>query len=255
MPIPDPTSFLLVLARCAGLVMGAPIFGHLLVPLRGRVGLALLFAIALAPVATTDVTAPPTLWTMAGLVVVESILGFVLGFIAQMIFAGVQLGGQLAGMEIGFGLSNLIDPQSNAQSTVVAEWQQLMALLVFLALDVHHLLLRALIESFRVVPLGAAVVGGGILRGVAMRGGEIFAIGMRIAAPVLLVLLLTNAALGVLARTIPQLNVFVVGFPVNVGVGLIVLGASLPFTFRFLAQEFADLGPTLGMILRGFVDG
>lgn len=255
MPIPDPTSFLLVLARCAGLVMGAPIFGHLLVPMRGRVGLALILAIALAPAATTAVTETPTLWAMAGLVVVESMLGMVLGFIAQMIFAGVQLGGQLAGMEIGFGLSNLIDPQSNAQSTVVAEWQQLMALLVFLALDVHHLLLRALLESFRVVPLGTVVVGAGLLRGVAMRGGEIFAVGMRIAAPVLIVLLLTNAALGVLARTIPQLNVFVVGFPVNVGVGLVVLGASLPFTFRFLAQEFTDLGPTLALILRGFVDG
>lgn len=255
MPIPDPTSFLLVLARCAGLVMGAPLFGHLLVPLRGRVGLALVLAIALAPVASTAVETPPTLWVMAGLVITETLLGLILGFLAQLIFAGVQLGGQIAGIQIGFGLANLIDPQSNAQSTVVAEWQQLMALLVFLALDVHHVLLRALVESFRIVPLGAATLGAGLLRGVAMRAGEIFAVGMRIAAPVLIVLLLTNAALGVLARTIPQLNVFVVGFPVNVGVGLIVLGASLPFTFRFLAQEFAELAPTFGWVLRGFVDG
>lgn len=255
MPIPDPTSFLLVLARCAGLVLGAPLFGHLLVPLRGRVGLALVLAVALAPVAASEVAVPPTLWTMAGLVVTESILGLTLGFLAQMIFAGVQLGGQVAGIQIGFGLANLIDPQSNAQSTVVAEWQQLMALLAFLALDVHHVLLRALVESFAVVPLGAVALGAGVLRGVVMKAGEIFAIGMRIAAPVLIVLLLTNAALGVLARTIPQLNVFVVGFPVNVGVGLIVLGAALPFTFRFLAQEFGALAPTFGWLLRGVVDG
>jgi flagellar biosynthetic protein FliR len=255
MPIPDPTSFLLVLARCAGLVMGAPLFGHLLVPVRARVGLALVLAIALAPVAVTDVATPPSVWSMAGLMITETLVGLVLGFLAQLIFAGVQLGGQISGIQIGFGLANLIDPQSNAQSTVVAEWQQLMALLVFLALDVHHLLLQALIESFRVVPIGAAVLGAGLLRGVTMRAGEIFAVGMRIAAPVLIVLLLTNAALGVLARTIPQLNVFVVGFPVNVGIGLIVLGASLPFTFRFLAQEFTALGPTFGWVLRGFVDG
>ncbi len=255
MPIPDPTSFLLVLARCAGLVMGAPLFGHLLVPLRGRIGLALVLAIALAPVAVTEVTAPPTLWVMAGLVVSESIVGLVLGFLAQLIFAGVQLGGQVAGIQIGFGLANLIDPQSNAQSTVVAEWQQLMALLAFLALDVHHLLLRALFESFVVVPIGTVVLGTGVLRGVVMKAGEIFAIGMRIAAPVLIVLLLTNAALGVLARTIPQLNVFVVGFPVNVGVGLVMLGAALPFTFRFLQQEFGTLGGTLGWVLRGFAHG
>jgi flagellar biosynthetic protein FliR len=93
------------------------------------------------------------------------------------------------------------------------------------------------------------------LRGAIAFAGELFTIGVRIAAPVMVTLLLANAALGILSRTIPQLNVFVVGFPVNVGVGLLVLGVSLPFTFRLLAARFGALEPTLGALVRGLAHG
>jgi len=183
----------------------------------------------------------------------ESALGVLLGLVAQFIFAGVQLGGQLAGIQMGFGIANLIDPQSHAQVTIIAQWQQLMTLLAFLVLDAHHLLIRALLESFRTAPPGAVgLAAAGVGRAVEL-AGSLFVLGARIAAPVLIVLLLTNGALGVLARTIPQLNVFVVGFPVNVGVGLLVLGASLPFTIRLLAARFTELEPALAGLVRGLV--
>lgn len=255
MPLPDPTAFLLVLARIGGLLFGAPVLGHLLVPVRVRAGLALVLAVALAPVVPALTAPPTTLWTLAGALAVETVIGVVIGLAAQFIFAGVQLGGQVAGMQMGFGLDNLIDPQSNAEITVVAQWQQLLALLVFLALDIHHLLVGALVESLQRTPPGTLVVGGLGLRRVVALSGDLFAIGVRVAAPVMIALLLTNAALGILARTIPQLNVFVVGFPVTVGVGLVVLGGSLPFTFRFLAARFEALGPTLGGLVRGLAHG
>ena len=120
-------------------------------------------------------------------------------------------------------------------------------------LDVHHLLIRALLESFRVAaPGGVGLAAAGVAGAIGL-AGDIFVLGARIAAPILIVLLLTNGALGVLARTIPQLNVFVVGFPVNVGVGLLVLGAALPFTVRLLAARFADLEPALAGLVRGLV--
>jgi len=253
-PIPDPTAVLLVMARIAGLVVTAPLFGHLMVPVRVRAGFVLLLALALAP-AVTPPTLPRDLWQLAGAMGVETAVGALLGFVAQLVFAGVQLGGQIAGMQIGFGMANLIDPQSHAQTTVVAEWESLLALLCFLVLDVHHLLLRALIDSFHAVPAGAAVLGATALRGVVAQAGTLFTIGVRIASPVLIVLLLANGALGVLARTIPQLNVFVVGFPLNVGAGLLVLGASLPFTFRFLQHEFGGLAATLAWLVRGVSHG
>jgi flagellar biosynthetic protein FliR len=255
MPIPDVASFLLVLARIAGLLGVAPFFGHLGLPLRVRAALAVILSAALAPAV---VGAPPAFdgpWALAGAVVTESVVGALVGLSAQFIFAGVQLGGQLAGIQMGFGLANLIDPGSHPQVTVVAQLQELLALLVFLALDVHHLLLRALVASFHAAPAGGAVLPGAGLSGVVGLAGDLFVVGARVAAPVLLVLLLTNAALGVLARIIPQVNVFVVGFPVNVGLGLIVLGAALPFTFRLVAARFGDLEPTLGALMEGLAHG
>ena len=254
MTVPDPTLWLLVLARVAGLVLAAPVLGHLLVPVRVRVALAAILAAALVPaVGAAPFTPPADLWSLGGMLAAESALGVLLGLVAQFIFAGVQLGGQLAGIQMGFGIANLIDPQSHAQVTIIAQWQQLMTLLAFLVLDAHHLLIRALLESFRTAPPGAVgLAAAGVGRAVGL-AGSLFVLGARIAAPVLIVLLLTNGALGVLARTIPQLNVFVVGFPVNVGVGLLVLGASLPFTVRLLAARFTELEPALAGLVRGLV--
>jgi len=255
MPTFDPTAFVLVLARIAGLVGAAPVLGHLLIPIRVRIGIAVTLAAALAAVVPVPDAPPTTLAALVGAIAVEAAVGIVLGLVGQFVFAGVQLGGQLAGIQMGFGMDALIEPQTNAQITVVALWEQLLAFLVFLVLDVHHLLIRALLESFRVVPPGGAGVAAVGFRPVIALGGELFAIGVRIAAPVLVALLLTNTALGVLARTIPQLNVFVVGFPVNVGVGLMILGASLPFTFRLLETRFGALEPTLGALVRGLAHG
>jgi flagellar biosynthetic protein FliR len=249
MTLPDPLPFLLVLARLSGLALAAPIFGHVLVPMRVRAGFVGVLALALAPTVGTPPVAPASAWGLAGLVAVEAAVGALIGFVAQLVFAGIQLGGQVAGLQVGFGIASLIDPSSQATSTVVAQWEQLAALLLFLVLDVHHVLLRALIDSFRMAPIGQAAISGDVLRGIVAEASGVFAVGVRIAAPVLIVLLLVNGALGVLARTIPQLNVFAVGFPVNVGVGLVVLGASLPFTARFLASRFDGLGDTLGALL------
>src|SRR5438093_378673 len=122
----------------------------------------------------------------------ESARGVLVGLVAQFIFAGVELGAQLAGSRMGFGIANLIGPTANAQVTVVAQWQQLLALLVFLVLDIHHLLLRALLESFRSAPPGGLALGGIGLGGTVALAGQLFTLGVRVAAPVLVALLLTN---------------------------------------------------------------
>ncbi len=249
------TTFLFVLARIGGLVVTAPVFGHLLVPVRVRAAMAAVLAAALVPVVAPVAAAPTSTLALAGMVVVEGAVGATLGLVAQFVFAGVQLGGQIAGTQMGFGIVNLIDPQTHAHVTIVAEWEQLLALLVFLVIDGHHLLIRALLGSFQVAPPGAVVMTAASLRGVVALSADLFAIGVRIAAPVLISLLLTNGALGVLARTVPQLNVFVVGFPLNVGVGLVVLGASLPFTFRLLENRFGGLEPVLGAFVQGLAHG
>jgi flagellar biosynthetic protein FliR len=251
MATPDPLAFLLVVARLAGLVFAAPVFGHGLVPLRVRAGLVGVLALALAPAVQAPALGPsPSVWTIAALLGVEGAVGVLLGFVAQLVFAGVQLGGQIAGVQAGFGIAGVVDPGTETGASVIAQWQQLAALLAFLVLDVHHAILRAVLESFRVAPVGSVVPSGAILDGVVRQAGSLFVVGVRIAAPVLVVLLLVNGALAMLARTIPQLNVFAVGFPVNVGVGLVVVGGSLPFTLRFLAGRFDEMSGVLGALLQ-----
>ncbi len=255
MPAFDPVPALLVLARVSALVMTAPLFGHALLPTRVRLGIAVAMTAVLTSLVPPPAEAPANLTALGLAVVMEVALGGILGAVAQFAFAGAQLGGQLAGVQMGFGFATLIDPQSQAQVTVVAELQQLLVLLLFLSLDMHHVLLAALVDSFRAAPLGAVVLGGAGLHQAVAMAGDLFVLGLRVAAPVMLVLLLANMGLGVIARTVPQLNVFVVGFPVNVGLGLFVMGAALPFTVRLLANRFDGLEPALGSLVQGLMHG
>ena len=250
MGFPDPLPFLLVTARLAGLVLVSPVFGHGLVPARVRAGLVGVLALALAPVVPGPaLDADPSFSTIAVLVALEGAVGMLMGFVAQLVFAGVELGGQLAGLQIGFGFANVVDAGTDAGAGVVAQWQQLAALLAFLVLDVHHVLLRAVLESFRAAPVGQLVLSSDLLARMVAQAATLFAVGVRIAAPVFVVLLLAHGGLGILARTIPQLNAFAVGLPVTVGVGLVVVGASLPFTMRYLTGEFVALGGVLGTLV------
>lgn len=255
MTLPDPIPALLVLSRVGALVMTGPVFGHVLLPLRVRLGIALALTVVVAASVPAPAAMPDTVFGLAGMITLEIALGGLLGCVAQFVFAGVQIGGQLAGVQMGFGFATLIDPQSHAQTTVVAELQQLLVLFLFLTLDMHHALIAALIQSFKVAPLGVVLLSGPGLMDAAHMAGELFELGLRVAGPILLILLLVNLALGVIARTVPQLNVFVIGFPLNVGVGLFVMGAALPFTVRLLAQRFDGLEPALGQLVHGLMHG
>jgi flagellar biosynthesis protein FliR len=254
--VPDPLPFVLVVARLAGLVLASPVFGHGVVPVRVRAGLVGVLALALAPIVPAPALAvEPSAWALAGLVAAETAIGALLGLVAQLVLAGVQLGGEMAGLQLGIGLAHVIDPGTPVGAGVVAQWQYLGALIVFLVLDVHHVLLRAVLASFRVAPVGQALPSTDVLAGVVAQGAGLFAVGARIAAPVVLVLLLVNGGLAVLARTLPQLHVLALGFPVHVGVGLVVLGASLPFGIGFLASELERLRGTLEALVGAIAGG
>jgi flagellar biosynthesis protein FliR len=253
----------LVMGRVGGLVMTAPLLGAQIVPVRVRAALILFLGFAIhqhvavdpagAAVASTVFSGPdgagPSGVAFLISLAIEVSVGALLGLIAQFLFAGVQMAGQLAGIEMGLGLSNLIDPQFQSQVTSIALWQNLLALLLFLAVDGHHLLIRAVAESFQVMPAGADVLGAGGLRYATALGGEMFVVAMKISAPVLILVLMLNGAMGALTKLIPQLNVMVVGFGLNVAAGFFVLVASQPFTIRFLEQRFGELDVQLARLM------
>ena len=246
--------FVLVLARVVGLMLIAPIFGSRLVLLRVRASLALFLAVALLPALPaaaqqTVGAADEPLWLVLALVL-ETAIGFLIGLAAQFVFAGVQMAGQLAGIQMGLGLANLIDPQTQERVTSMAQWLNLSALFLFLSLDGHHLLIRAVAESLRVLPVGPASLNGAGIGMVLTLAGGIFVVALKLASPVLVLVLMINGALGVLTKMIPQLNVMVVGFGLNVAAGFFVLAASQPFAFRVLENSFGGLLGTLGTLVR-----
>jgi flagellar biosynthetic protein FliR len=239
------TLFVLAMGRVGGLFLLAPIFGSRLAPVRVRAALVFFLALTMLPVLSAEhgaeLAATATPLTVLAAMAREVAIGAAIGLAAQFVFSGMQLAGQLAGIQMGTGLSNLVDPQSGEQLTTLAQFANVLALLVFLGIDGHHMLIHAVADSFAAVGIGGglpSVEGIGMLLVLA---GSIFVIALKLSAPVMLLVLLVNAAMGVLAKVIPQLNVFIVGFPLNVAAGLFGMVAALPYAVELLTASFGDV--------------
>jgi flagellar biosynthesis protein FliR len=241
--------FLLILLRISALLIVAPIFGHRMFPAHAKIGLALAISLVFFPMmAAKGLRVPAGIVPYAWMMGREIVMGTVLGFAVMLLFIGVQFAGQLAGLQIGFGIVNVIDPQSSEQVSIIGQFLDILAILILLTTDGHHLILRGLSASFETVPLGGAALTGPVVEKVVSLSSQVFVIAVQISAPVLLTLFLISVALGFLARTVPQMNVFIVGFPVQVAVGLAVLFASLPLfqmllgkAMRLLERDFLTL--------------
>lgn len=214
--------------RVAALIMAAPVLGTRAVPPRIRMILALALCVVVVPV----LPPPPVLdpFTAAGLSVgVQQVLiGITIGLAVRLIFTVFDVTGQLLGQQMGLAFASLIDPQNGTQVPVVSQVYVLFTTLLFLALDGHLLLIEAVVDSFALLPVGAA----GITQAGAGRllafGGEVLAQAVLIAAPVIATLLIANLAFGVMARSTPQLNIFAVGFPLTILVGVAAIWLTLP---------------------------
>ena len=221
--------FLLVLLRVSALLIVAPIFGHRLYLARAKIGLAFMISLVVLPlVADAGLQVPTGLFPYAFMMVREAIMGMVLGFAVLLLFIGVQFAGQMAGLQMGYGIVNVIDPQSSNQVSIIGQFLNILAILIVLSIDGHHVILRGLISSFDAVPLGGVELKVPIIEKIVELSSQVFVIAVKISSPVLISLFLISVALGILARTVPQMNVFIVGFPVQMAVGLTVLVAILP---------------------------
>ncbi len=226
-------AFLLPLIRMLAFITTAPIFGHMSVPARAKVGLAFIATIAIAP------TLPQPAYTLASgegvqLIIEQFLIGVAMGFSLQLVIASIQLAGELIGVQLGFNFAGFFDPQTASQGTPIGAWLGLLALLIFLSINGHLLVLDALADSFRTLPLTPDAVRLTDWRKLALLGGELFRIGLYVALPVLGAMLVCNITLGLLARVAPQLNVLAIGFPVTLLVGFTILLASLPFILQFI---------------------
>lgn len=229
--------FLLVLLRVSALLMVAPIFGHRTWLARAKVGLAFTVSIILYPlVAETTPEIPAGVLPYALMMIKEILMGVVMGFVVLLLFVGIQFAGQLAGLQMGFGIVNVIDPQSSNHVSIMGQFLNVLAILLLLSLNGHHTILTGLVTSFETIPLGGVELKVGLMYKMITLTTQVFVIAVQISAPIMTALFLVTAALGVLARTVPQMNVFMVGFPVQITVGLGAFLVCLPL-FGMLVER------------------
>ena len=231
--------------------MTMPIFKSKSVPVLFKAGLTLAASMVLFPILNLKVFPELTnVISFAIGAIGEILLGITIGLTVNLIFAGIQMAGQLAGYQMGMALANVMDPNSSIQIPILAQFNQMFALLIFLTVNAHHWFLRALAESYRLVPPFGFQFSNSLMEQVVQIAGSMFVIGLKIGAPIIAVLLLTSIAFGLIARTVPQMNVFFVAMPLKIFVGLLFLGLSLPFFLSYLKQLFRGLGETIFLLLK-----
>lgn len=245
--------FLLTTFRVTGLFVAAPILGHSAIPPQVKVPLTLLLGYFLYPYAATQpLNLEPGLLPLVLLGTREFLYGMVIGFLFQIIFYGIEFGGGLIGYQIGFAMVNIVDPTTSTSVPIIGQFKLLLATLIFLLINGHHVVLQALFESFKLVPLGHVGFKPPALTDLTKFAGAAFAIGVKVSAPVIVTLFITDVCLGIVARTMPQMNILIVGFQVKIGVGLLVLGVSLPVFIYVFTQLFDKMSLDALQISKGF---
>ncbi len=222
--------FALVLIRITTMIMLMPVLGYTQVPGRVKITLGLVLTLLLLPVLRLDPAtyADRTFIAWAGLALEQVGIGVFFGFVANFIFMAIQLSGQIIGMQMGFGIVNVLDPESGLQVSTIGQMKNLFFLIIFLAINGHHYLFRVMTDSFTQVPPGTLHLEPELFGELVRMSGQVFSWALRIGVPVMASLFLTEVAMGIVARTVPQMNIFIVGFPVKIGMGLILLMVSAP---------------------------
>lgn len=234
--LPIVTAFLTIGVRLTGLMLFAPFFGSTVIPARIKAVLVIVFTMLLLPAVSHNIAAESiTQWPL--MAVTEFVIGAGMGIATNLIFEAVQLSGEILGVQMGYSLVNILDPQSQVNSTVIAVFYQSIIMLLFLRMDVQFWLLRAIANSFAYLPPGTAHLSGAFTTGLLRTAGEIFGIGVQIAAPVLSVTIVTDIVLGLMGKASPQMPLMLLGPAVKSLLGLGVLIATLrywPDLFRRL---------------------
>jgi flagellar biosynthetic protein FliR len=243
-------TLLLVFIRTSTMLFVFPVFSAQQIPIMVRIGLAGLMSFILYR--ALPLTVPlPDMGALVAAVVSQVVLGLIVGFVAYLVFMGIQFAGEILDIQIGFAVANIISPQTQQQVTVIGELELTLATLVFLISNSHLLMLQGIGGSFHLVPLPYINLDPSVAGNVFVFLEQAFLIVLQIAAPAALSLFIVNIALGLMARVAPQMNVFVVGFPLQIGVGLLMLAVSVPLLAAVAPNLFSDTARHMDTVMRG----
>ena len=225
---PQLWALLFVMVRVGAAFVAAPVFGNVSVPLQVRVVLA--GAIGVLVLGMHDITPPPQVFAVGTFlsIAAEALVGLALGFILQIAFAAPLIAGELIGGSMGIGFANMIDPNSGRSSPAIGQFLSILLTLLFLSVDGHLVLVDTVARSYTALPPGAAWMAPEQLRDIALFGGYAFFAGLLLALPVGFLLLCLNLVVGMISRSAPALNLFSIGLPASLAVGVIAMAAAFP---------------------------
>ncbi|MBZ4644133.1 MAG: flagellar biosynthesis protein FliR [Deferribacteres bacterium] len=233
--------YFLIFIRVSGIIFTAPFFGSTIIDSRLKIFLSLIMSILifyLVPKINFD-----NITTLLLILVIlkELLIGIMIGILGRFLFVGVQFGGQIIGFQMGFGVVNILDPQTNSQISIIAQFQNIVMILIFLSIGGHRLIIEAIVQCFKIVPLGTFVIPEHSYMFLVKTFSEIFVIALKIVAPVFVTLIITHVIMGIIARLVPQINILIVGFPIQIAAGLIVIIFSMTYfysVFEIITHDF-----------------
>ena len=244
--------FLLLLTRITGIFIISPFFGSQNIPITMRVATAMTIAVVIFPVVDqqTIVEAPASVLSYGLSVLSELFIGWLIGLVSYVALISISMAGKIMDLQVGYAMVQVMDPTSGQQNALIGSFLYNLAVIIFLVTDGHHFLLSGLVESFQMIPITGLNLDTDIVDLMVDFTNGIFVSGMKVAIPVTFAILLTNVGLGILARTMPQLNIFVVGVPMHLVIGTFVLAMLIPFYVVFLDVLFNEMYGNITIALR-----
>lgn len=252
--LPQFQAFSILLVRIAGIVSVFPILNSRTIPMPVKTGLVTMLGLVLTPIIHL-----PSLPTDPALVIAgigsEFLIGLTIGLAVRLLFSGFQVAGDLVGTQMGFGAIQMFDPMSHQNAPIIAQFQLTLGSLVFLSLNAHLMVVHAIGMSYEFVPPFAAKLSDSIAQDIIHLAQNMLGVALKLAAPVFATLLIVNTVLAVLGRAVPQMNVFVMSFPLTIGAGLLAMSLAMPFTLSLFAKEFENLVDTILGLLKALGHG
>ena len=243
-----PQALVLLAARLTGLLVIAPVFSARTVPVRLRTAFLLVLTLLLAPVAVHALGPHPAPALTPDTFAAELVIGFAIGFGAAVLIGAVETAGDLMSTTVGLSGASLLDPMTGSSSPVLAQFSQLFAVTVLLALDGHLVMLDAVAESVRALPVGSAVELRAGLAALVASGSSLFLLGLRFAAPAIAAAMIGNTALAVLTRVAPSINLLTITFPLQAALGLTAVTAAFAMTATWLVGWSGHYGDVLARV-------
>ncbi|MFH1215701.1 MAG: flagellar biosynthetic protein FliR [Pseudomonadota bacterium] len=242
----------IIMIRVGPLLFFMPITGSRNVPAQVKILLTLATALVLAPVVPVNAGQLPGS-VLGFLIFIASEICFVaiLAVFTRLIFDAIQIAGQMVGIQMGMGMAGVMDPQYGTQISLVGQFWNLIAILIFLSINGHHIYINTLLDSFTWVAPGTLHIRQATFEGLMQGTGRMFLMAVKIMAPASAAVFFSHVAMGIIAKTVPQIPILIVGMPLNIGVGLIFVGLSLTYFLPLMTNQFEMLGRILPQLARG----